>query len=211
MNKQSSASNQFKKILPVILITSALIGTLSGCAPEQTNTSKPTDISTKTSSAVPTKTFTQTPGSTSAPLAGLLTDLTCEKVLSTKALYDLNPNFAYVPDQTPESGSLPAKFKELKGINCQYVNMSGGDTIWLSIAKLAGQGNETVKSGLQTSSTPTAAYGEAPTVYGYYTSANGVGTAQVVTSDYWISAESTWFTSPDDAIGFIRAAVTSIP
>jgi hypothetical protein len=211
MKSLSSTTPRNKKIIPLFLITAALIGSLSACAPESSVKPQVSNLPSKASTPVKTAQSTSSAGASSAPLEGIALDLTCEKILSTKALYDLNPNFAYVPDQKPESGSLPEQFSELKGINCQYVNMSGGETIWLSVAKLAGTGNDTVLAGLQTTSTPTSVFGEVPTVYGFCTAANGVGQAQVITGNYWISAESTWFLSADDANNFIRAAIDSVP
>lgn len=208
--KTSYVAKTNKKMITSLLLATALVGALSACAPEKEATPTSTTAQTKTVAPKPSATQSTSASPTPTELEGVDTGLTCEKILSTKALYSLNPNFAYVPDQSPEAGTVSAKQKSLKGITCQYVNMSGGDVIWLSVAKLAGTGSEEVKNELLNSSTPTTAFGDQPTVYGFFKTSNGIGIAEAVTGDYWISAESTWFYSVDDSIGFIRAAIASV-
>lgn len=184
---------------------------LTGCASAGENTSTATSTTpTQTASVTESPLNTETPSTASpAPLEGISVGFDCEKVMSTKALYDYNPNFAFIADRPAPSGSTAEKLKGLNGITCSYENLSGGTTVDIAVAKLIPQSRKTLVDELSRTATSVSNYGSSDSVHGYFDSANGVGIAQAISGDYWIVAESAWFTSPSEATNFISAALNA--
>lgn len=51
-------------------------------------------------------------------------------------MFDFNPNFAALPDWSPESGTPGATAIEADGVACRWVSESGGASVELAVSRL---------------------------------------------------------------------------
>jgi hypothetical protein len=97
-----------------------------------------------------------------------------------------------------------------KGVACLFQNQSSGQKIELSVAQLAPADLEALTSALQNSSQNVAVFDPEKGISGFFLAENGVGTAQVVTDKYWITAQSPDFYEPLDASVFLTSTLDAL-
>ncbi len=135
---------------------------------------------------------------------------TCEQLVSLQTLYDFNPNVGPISAFTPQKGSNAETALTEKGVACLFQNQSSGQTIELSVAQLSPVALESLNLTLQNSSQSSAIFDSETGVSGFFLIENGVGTAQVVTEKYWVTAQSADFYEPLDASIFLTSALHAL-
>ena len=187
---------------PLILLPATaaiLIGLLAGCVPTATAESTPPP------SDAPSTPSTE-PSEPASPSATPI-DVECNALVSLDAMYAYNPNFGWVDDWQPETGSAAADAVALGGVACQWVNQTSGDTIDLSVASLDEEALEALKNEAVEQSTMVPTYGEEA----YFEVVDGVGTAIVFDRSYWLVVSSDYFFEPGDATEIVEAALSALP
>jgi len=179
--------------------TAAILVGLAGCAPTAVaESSPPPSDAPTTPSAEPSDPATPT----SVPI-----DADCEALVSPDAMYAYNPNFGWVEDWQPESGTPAADAVDLDGVACQWLNQTSGDTIDLSVASLDGDGLEALKNAAVEESTMVPTYGDEA----YFEVVDGIGTAIVFDRSYWLVVSSGYFFEPGDATEIVESALSALP
>jgi hypothetical protein len=121
-------------------------------------------------------------------------------------MYDFNPNFGLQSGYTPKAGSAAARAVAMKGVACSWLNQTSRDTIELSVANLPAADIKTRKAALSTSSTPVSAFGPS----GYFKVDDGVGVAEAFSGTFWVVAQSTFFSEPEEAAQIVSPAMTRL-
>lgn len=187
------------------------LGLLSGCAaqqPDSASISTPQIPKTSTPNDSPTP-DTATNTASPAPITAVPVGINCDEVMSAKALYDYNPNFAYIPNLPLQAGTQAQKVSALQGISCSYENLSGGTTVSVAVAKVTPESLPSVLKELAATSKSVTNFGASDSIHGFFSNSSGLGVAQVVNGNYWIVAESSWFGTPEEASEFIAAAINA--
>ena len=191
-----------------VLVATVVLSSCSISAP--TGTSGPSTDSTAGSAPAVTPSDSVPSTSTSTPRIGQPIGLTCQDLLSVQDLYAFNPNFSFSEGAAPVSGSLGEKIVNEQGISCQYLNLSSGETIVISVAKLSSPEIADHVIDIGNSSSPTVALGSFPNKGAFFSSTDGVGTVNLFSNQYWVSATSRWFTQPEDAVRFLEAPLMKL-
>jgi hypothetical protein len=191
----------------VALALAALVaGGASGCATESTAT--PTKSATPTAtSATPTAEPTETaaPEPQSTPVG-----IDCNALIAPDAMYAINPNFGLSESFVPEKRSDAAEIVAADGLACNWVNQTSGESVVVAVANFTDDAKLTeLKNGFVTSSKAVPTYGKPP-VEGYFQMNGAVGEAQVFSGPYWLSAVSTSFLEPGDALPVVQAALAGL-
>ncbi len=181
-----------------------LILTLAACSSAVTPPAAP-ETSAPFVTAQPESSSTPTADSATFPLTQ-----TCGQLVSLKTLYDFNPNVGPISAFTPQKGSNAETAVTKKGVACLFQNQSSGQTIELSVAQLSPAALESLNLTLQNSSQISAIFDPETGVSGFFQVENGVGTAQVVTDKYWVTAQSADFYEPLDASVFLTSALHAL-
>ena len=189
----------------LIAVPTALIALtlLSGCVDEAAPEPDPA-----ASTTAPTTPPTPTPPATTPAHApdGVPVTTTCDQLVSAQAMLDYNANFTLLDSYSPAAGSLAAEIVRQNGLACAWVNGSNGSLIEVAVANLPEPHLTTVANELVTTSNSVPTYG----VEGYFTAAGGVGTAQAISSPYWLVAVSPTFFEPGDAQPIVAAALAGL-
>jgi hypothetical protein len=191
----------------VALALAALVaGGVSGCATDTvaapTRSATPSATST-TPPAEPTETATPEPQST--PVG-----IDCNALISSLAMYDINPNFGLSESFVPEKRSDAAEIVAADGLACSWVNQSSGESIVVAVANFTDDEKLTeLKNHFVTSSRAVPTFGKPP-VEGYFQVNGSVGEAQVFSGPYWVSTVSSIFTEPGDALPVVQAALAGL-
>jgi len=188
----------------IVLTTAVLLLALTGCAPDRTlgPTSEPTDtVSTPTG----TPTAGPTATATAEPTGGPIT-ITCAQLITDAQMYEYDQNFAADAAYSPAAGSEAQLAVSLDGITCSWLQLSGGDTITVSVADLSAD-DLADRAAAAASGTPTAAYGGD----GFFRLDGATGHAEVFVGSYWLVATSTYFFTAEDAVPIVQAALANLP
>jgi hypothetical protein len=185
--------------------------TLSGCGASDAVDSRtpPTDApATSTSGASPTASSDST--YENATPSGEPVGFTCADLLSVQDLYRFNPNFSLDDGAAPQPGTSAEKIVQKQGVSCRYLNLSSGETIILSVGKFSSEEITAYVQETAQSQAPIDAYGNFSTVGAFYANVDGVGTVDLFSNNYWVSATSSWFVTPDDALKFLDVPLTKL-
>ncbi|MGV8851041.1 MAG: arginyl-tRNA synthetase [Rhodoglobus sp.] len=190
------------RVLPAVIALSASALLLTACVPAEPELTGPNPTRTAGSSATPPATPDAEPSSpaTSDPEATAV-DVACTDLISPQAMYDFNPNFLLLNSFTPAANSPAAAALASKGVACRWENSTSGITIDVSVAKPSPSKLDTFKS---------QAGSPANGFDGYFSVANGTGTAQVFSGSYWATLSSQAFFEAADAadlVSDVRAAL----
>ena len=192
-----------------LIVTSAIaavaIGVLAGCV------STPAPTPSATTTTTPDARFTPTPSNPPVPTAtpsATPVSVACGKLIDPQTMYDFNPNFGLIDSWTPAAGSPAAVAKSDKGVACRWLNQTSGDLIDLSVASLDAASIESLKNQTVGASTMVPTYSGADE--GYFSVANGIGTAVVFDRSYWIVLTSTFFAEPGDPSDLVASVLAAL-
>ncbi|MCS5734992.1 hypothetical protein [Herbiconiux daphne] len=187
----------------------ALLVALAGCA------SSPAPAATVTA----TVTVTATPAAPSpapAPLppvspTGTALEYDCTSILDPTALDSLAPGFSPEAGYVPAAGSLAADVLVVDGTACGWLN-ADDDRLTVAIGEPDAASLASYEAAIAASSDPTSDFGRTVDGSGYFTVVNGVGDAEIFTSDgYWVSITGPQFAAPSDAGGVLSAVLQVLP
>lgn len=187
----------------------SLTSTLTACSSTDENPSETTPTAMSESEAVASAMPTP---STPAPVLDESNPIyqACTDLISIQALYDFNPNYSYDASKTPATGSLGESAETKSGVYCGYVNLSSGDVIEVSAAKISDASLSSWTKKVTESSRPTDAYGVSPTTLGFFSRSNGEGVAQAISGPNWVAIVSESFFEPEDAAPLMAQVLNSL-
>jgi hypothetical protein len=200
-----SSDRPVRRLWPVAVLAAALA--LAGCTPTASPSGSPTD---QPSSAAPTAhepSATAVPTPTASVVAKPV-GKTCTQLISADQIYAYNPNFVPLTSWTPAAGTAAAQAKAEQGVACRWQNETSNDVIDLSVANLDAATIESLKNQSVGKSTLVPTYDGADE--GYFSAANGTGTAIVFVKSYWIVLTSQQFAEPGDAADLVHTVITSL-
>ena len=193
----------FAALVVMIVLTGCVSTSPAGSStPVTTSTAGSDQLMTPSTSAIPT--------ATSTPAKGQPIGLTCSELMSVQDLYQFNANFSFNSSVVPAPGSLDEKIVQEQGISCGYVNLSSGENIVLSVAKLSPSEISDQVTETKKTSAPTDAYASFATNGAFFVSQGGAGNITLFSNTYWISVTSTWFAQPEDALKFLDAPLMKL-
>jgi len=170
-----------------------------------------TSISQQAIQPITTPQVSVTPAQTSLPvesgMIGLPLSTTCTTLVTVDELYKFNPNFALDPSKSPAAGSLAKLATDYKGISCTYVNLSGGDIITVSLAKLDNESFKRLLAQRSASSKPYSGGGVPSGFIGLFSESSSGGTLELLGNGYWLVATAPWAKSPDDVLKLVGPAI----
>lgn len=194
----------------ICISTVSLTLLLAGCASESSQTTN-TSSHSSTSSATPKQKSVATTTPTPTSLVGEPTGYTCDSILTLQELFDFNQNYYFDSSNKTGLGStLSASSGSLKGFTCVYSSQSDGAPIELSLAKIQSPGIEQVKNEQSRAGKSTSVYGQEPSVFAYFVSSGDLGTINVLIGNYWLSAASSSFGAPEDAIKILSPVIAKL-
>jgi hypothetical protein len=186
---------------PILPATAAiLICLLAGCAP--TTPTGPTDPATES----PVTPSAEPPSPSAEPVEAI--DVACDALVSADTMYDFNPNFGAVDAWEPDAGTPAADAVDHEGVACRWLNQTSADTIDLSVANRNEADLEALKNSAIEQSTMVPTYGGDE---GYFSVADGIGTAIVFDHAYWLVVSSGYFFEPGDAAEIVGSALDALP
>lgn len=178
--------------------------TIAGCAPSaESHTGEPPNPdpgSTFSPAPVEDGTPDTEPDDDAVPLS-----IPCASLISAQQMYDFNPNFALLDSFEPGAGSLPALAVEQGGTVCRWVHETSGTAIDVSIAHPSATERGALVAAAR-SGMPMNGIGDEA----YFSSVDGIGTAQAFTGGYWVLVSSEFFVTPSDPLDLLNAVVDSL-
>lgn len=159
--------------------------------------------------------ITPTPVASGAPLVeqdeirGENLSLSCDDLLTVEELYTYNPNFALDRELAPIFSSTAKEFEGYKGITCSYLNLSSGNIIQISVAKLDPPSSLKVQDKLLSSnnSAEQDPANETTTLF----SMNGdTGNLTLLRNSYFISVHSNQFAQQEEAMKFVTPILAKL-
>ena len=206
----SNGSKESKpmRILGLFISTISVISLLGCSGLDRVNDEVP---QTKTSSP---NISAETDSSSSTPVP-VLDDTNplykaCNELISVEALYDFNPNFSYDASATPKNGSLGEIALTKSGTYCDYINLSSGENIELSVSQISNQSLKDWVQKLHENSRVTEIFDLPAEGLGFFSRKNNEGVAQVMIGNTWIVISSTSFYIPEDTISLMSVVVNSL-
>lgn len=188
--------------LIILFSTTSLIG----CAVGNQST-PPQDIKNSISES-------QVPTPSSLPveegIVGIPLGETCESLISIEDLYNFNPNFALDPSQSPAPGSLAKLATDYKGISCNFVNLSSGESVTVSLAKFDNQGFTRLQQMREKESFPSKVSFVPAEFLALFTPETQGGTLEVFGNNYWLTAKANWVQNADDFNKLIANSIAKL-
>lgn len=129
--------------------------------------------------------------------------MACSAMLTDKQLYAYNPNVSADPDYAP-ADDLTKAAKSQKGTACGWLYQSSNEKVEMAVARPATSVLSDLKDAAAASSRATPAYGNYPTVEGYFARSGKTGRVQVFVGGYWIVGSSMVFFEPGDAAQLVQ-------
>lgn len=172
-----------------------LVGSLvlTGCANTSGSIASPA-ISKSMPTASVSKSSSQAPSPSSTPSAFTLKsdpiDITCEQALSLQSLYDFDPNLALTPNHKTIFGSIGAQQESLGAVSCLLTNLSSQEETQIVITKLNDESAKHERSAFAEPAGGETAFQVSSGVPGIFSAFDGVGTAQFMAGNYWVSIAS---------------------
>ena len=191
-------------VLPVLLVGALAITALSGCTPEP-KPSASASSSPRASSSPSASPDAASPSPSAAAGTGTPVAIACDTLVSRQTMYDFNPNFGLDDAFSPKSGTPAATAKADKGVACNWLNQTSGDTVTIAVAQPSADELAMIAA--------TAAKGTAVSGLGssaYFSSAGQVGRVDVFDGRYWLVATSVYFSTADDARALVTSAVGAL-
>ena len=173
---------------------------LTGCAPDDHALTPGAASPSSTQSATPTGEGTFDPDSD--PVNETV-GINCQQFVSDQAVYDWGSgNFALDVDYTPAPGSSAAEAVAAGGLAFIWVNLTSAETVDIAVSIPQPADLATARATAEAAGEP------APLVSGdaYFSP----GHVDAFTDKYWVTADSTWFASEEDAAPLIAAALDAL-
>jgi len=192
-------------VLPAAVV--ALAFALAGCTPSPSPSGSATARNTPSAPPAREPSTTAIPTPT-ASVVGTPVGKSCVQLISNDDIYAYNPNFVPLTSYTPAAGSSGAQATAYKGVACRWQNETSNDVIDLSVAKLDAATIESLKNQAVAKSTLVPTYQGADE--GYFSAANGTGTAIVFARSSWIVLTSQQFAEPGDAEQLVDGVIAAL-
>ena len=196
-----------KSIAAMALITSMSL--LAGCSTFQNLTSQANMSETGKSVDTPTEVAPSSVPTVSSVLEGTKLTQTCEDIFSVDELYTFNPNFSINSSQPPLQRQVADEIASIAGITCTYMNLSSGDAIQLSVAKLKQNSVTILQKQIEAVSAKNLNFSTAKQTV-FFELSNGNGLLQILKGDYWVVVTSPLFQSPEEAMKFIEPGLNAL-
>lgn len=184
--------------LTAVVASAALAAALAGC-------SGAGDHGSATSPGTPRA------SATAASAAPTPVALPCDRLLTPEQSSSLHPALNADAGYRAPRGSLPAQAASMKGVACGWTSSATGKAVAVAVARPAASSVTQLDGRAATQSHVVPTYGIPPAVQGYFAAADGVGTAQVFASGYWVIASSPDFLEPGDAQPVMAAVIANLP
>ncbi len=172
---------------------------LAGCAPA--DHVLPPGSSASGQPGVPDSSETGTPP---ADPVNESVGINCQQLLNDQTVYDWGSgNFAYDASYAPAAGSSAATAVASGGLACRWINLTSSETVDFAVSVPASDDARTAAA---------AAGSPAPELApdAYFSSDGTTGHLDIFSGKYWITGESTWFLSPEDAAPLASAAIAAL-
>jgi len=202
----SSARRSVRLLLAAAAVAGAVA--LAGCTPSGPASTDGPGESGSTSAPNSTGGGPGPSDSTAPEAPSTPFEIACDELLTAEQVYAFNPNYGTAPDYEPTSPAVLAVV-DAGGTACGWLNQTSGDLIDLSVASLDPASLESLKNETVSTSTMVPTYSGADE--GYFSVANGVGTAVVFDRSYWIVIVSTFFAEPGDPSDLIASVMGALP
>jgi hypothetical protein len=189
------------RLWPVALV---VVLALAGCTP----TASPTRAASTPPVPSPHEPSTTAVPTPTASVHATPVGKTCDQLISADTIYAYNPNFVPLSSWTPSAGSAAAQAKANKGVACRWQNETSNDVIDLSVADLDAATIESLKNQAVRASTMVPTYDGADE--GYFSAANGTGSAIVFVKSSWIVLTSQQFVEPGDATDLVASVISAL-
>lgn len=183
----------------VLLATGLIAPWLTGCA------DAPVELPTESPSASPAPTATAGPDEEPDDLPAV--ELACDELVSPDTIYAFNPNFVSIAEWRPAPGSPAEAALDAGGVACRWQNQTSGDVIDVAVAAYDEETLDGLKNEAFEQSTMVPTYG----VEGYFSVADGVGTAIAFDRVYRVVAQSPAFLEPGEATDIVADALQALP
>lgn len=188
--------------LIILFSTTGLIGCAAG-----NQSTPPQEIKNSTSES-------QVPTPSSLPveegIVGIPLGETCESLISIEDLYNFNSNFALDSSQSPAPGSLAKLATDYKGISCNFVNLSSGESVTVSLAKFDNQGFTRLKQMREKESFPSKVSFVPAEFLALFTPEAQGGTLEVFGNNYWLTAKANWVQNAEDFNKLIANSIAKL-
>lgn len=188
------------------ILCSLLIISLLGCTSEPSGTPAPAQTPAGKAALTPAPIAPSAVPTAIGRIEGEATNLVCDDLLSIQELYDFNPNFAIDPELPAVQTTIESQFTNLGGLTCSYLNLTSGEVIQVSIAKVKDSSKGALLASVSGASSAASDF-DSEKRKAFFSLSNGTGVFQVVQGEYWLSASSSVFFSAADAYGFVHPAL----
>lgn len=131
----------------------------------------------------------------------------CSDIFTPDSLYELNPNLAEVKENISDSNSTGSQIRGISGISCDYVNLSGGATTEVSVAKVTSESMPVLAKNLSSLGAPIPMDLDRISCSVYFSTQAERGVTQALCGQHWITVESTETTTANDAYPFLVPAI----
>lgn len=183
----------------IVLVTA---GALSGCLSPAPGVDATPTVTAPAESPTPSTSASPTP--TPTPEKPTPVAIPCSDVVDAQTIYDFNPNFVLLNSFSPASNTLAAQAIQDQGTACRWINQTSKITIDIGISS-PGPNALSVAESSASSGTSVNGLGDAA----FFSRSGGLGTVQVFSGEFWISAASPAFSAADDAMALVEHAVAS--
>jgi hypothetical protein len=177
-------------------LLAATVLALAGCAPSVQNPAP---------APLPTQTGIEGEGSLPADPVNETVGINCQQLLNDQAVYDWGSgNFAYDAGYSPAAGNGAAEAVASGGLACRWVNLTSSETVDFAVS---------IPASVDDARSAAAAAGApAPEIApdAYFAWDGTTGHIEIISGQYWIIAESSWFETPGDATTLTTAALSAL-
>lgn len=188
--------------LIILFSTTGLIGCAAGnqSTPPQETKNSTSESQVPTPSSLPVE----------EGIVGIPSGETCESLISIEDLYNFNSNFALDPSQSPAPGSLAKLATDYKGISCNFVNLSSGESVTVSLAKFDNQGFTRLQQMREKESFPSKVSFVPAEFLALFTPETQGGTLEVLGNNFWLTAKANWVQNAEDFNKLIANSIAKL-
>ncbi len=180
----------------------ATAGALTGCLSQAPGGDVTPTATAPAESPTPSTTASPTP--TPTPEKPTPVAIACSDVVDAQTIYDFNPNFVLLNSFSPASNTLAAQAIQDQGTACRWINQTSKITIDIGISS-PGPNALSVAERSASAGASVSGLGDSA----YFSRSGGLGTVQVFSGEFWISAASPAFSAAEDAMALVEHAVAS--
>lgn len=168
----------------------------------------PSATSQSTQSLEPTGPSEPAPtASVAVAIKGEAVGISCSDIFTPDSLYEMNSNLAEVNQNIPDSNSTGSQIRGISGVSCDYVNLSGGATTEVSVAKVTSESVPVLAANLSSLGAPIPLVLDAISCSVYFSTQAERGVTQALCGQHWVTVESSETTTANDAYPFLVPAI----